>query len=248
MAMNFVLFYLHFAILTQAGPGAAFVSHAFQNSLQVNQSGTLSDQWFNTISLSPLNLLLFLNKCRALLIVLPSHYLLTLHVRHLCDYIVDYVYVLKVKIVKKLTEICYIQTLSYFVAMIEMSWLQISLSLSVLRYGSQFSLRQSDLSCWLHSHDHTYPLKYPDGRGSSYQQQVTCYEFHDPNNIWALRRPGEWVKDLYENEIREKLYKMYFVYSILLCNNCVCICLSVSTVPMTLLSQWMMTVQSGIRI
>ena len=35
MAMNFVLFYLHFAVLTQAGPGAAFVSHAFQNSLQV---------------------------------------------------------------------------------------------------------------------------------------------------------------------------------------------------------------------
>ena len=45
MAINFVLFYLHFAVLTQAGPGAAFVSHAFQSSLQVRSSfSTLSDQ------------------------------------------------------------------------------------------------------------------------------------------------------------------------------------------------------------
>ncbi len=43
---------------------------------------------------------------------------------------------------------------------------------TVMRYGSQLSLRSSDLSCWLHSHSHLYPLKYPDNRGSSYQQQV----------------------------------------------------------------------------
>ena len=63
----------------------------------------------------------------------------------------------------------------------------------MLRYGSYFSLRSVELSCWLHSHNHTYPLKYADGRGSSYQQQVTCYDFNDVNNFWALRKPGRWV-------------------------------------------------------
>ena len=61
----------------------------------------------------------------------------------------------------------------------------------VLRYGTHLTLRSVDLACWLHSHPHLYPLKYPDGRGSSYQQQVTCYEFKDSNNVWAVRRPGE---------------------------------------------------------
>ena len=88
----------------------------------------------------------------------------------------------------------------------------LSLSLSpVLRYGSHISLRSSELSCWLHSHSHLYPLKYPDDRGSSYQQQVTCYEFADQNNLWAIRRPAGptttavgpdsspvWNKDLVE--------------------------------------------------
>ena len=60
----------------------------------------------------------------------------------------------------------------------------------MLRYGSSFSLRSLEYSCWLHSHNHTYPLKYPDGRGSSFQQQVTCYEFRDDNNLWTIRRPG----------------------------------------------------------
>ena len=60
----------------------------------------------------------------------------------------------------------------------------------VLWYGSCFSMHSSDLSCWLHSHNHTYPLKYPDGRGSSYQQQVTCYEFRDINNFWIIRKPN----------------------------------------------------------
>ena len=59
----------------------------------------------------------------------------------------------------------------------------------VLRYGSQVSLKSADALCWLHSHPHLYPLKYPDDRGSSYQQQVTCYEFTDVNNLWEIRRP-----------------------------------------------------------
>ena len=38
MVMNFALFYVHFAILTQSGPGNAFVSRGFRNSLEVSQS------------------------------------------------------------------------------------------------------------------------------------------------------------------------------------------------------------------
>ncbi len=45
-------------------------------------------------------------------------------------------------------------------------------------YGSQITLRHThNHMCWLHSHPHNYPFKYDDGRGSSGQQQVTCYSF-----------------------------------------------------------------------
>lgn len=59
-----------------------------------------------------------------------------------------------------------------------------------MRYGSKFALRHAGSNCWLHSHDALYPLKYEDGRGSSHQQHVTCYEFRDTNNLWVVRRPG----------------------------------------------------------
>lgn len=36
VAMNLLLFYLHFLLLTQAGPGNAFVSIAFRNSLEAS--------------------------------------------------------------------------------------------------------------------------------------------------------------------------------------------------------------------
>lgn len=58
-------------------------------------------------------------------------------------------------------------------------------------YGSQVTLRNTfGKQCWLHSHDHTYPVKYPDGRGSSAQQQVTCYGFKDVNNWWIIKDPS----------------------------------------------------------
>lgn len=57
-------------------------------------------------------------------------------------------------------------------------------------YGSQVTLRNTfGRQCWLHSHAHTYPVKYPDGRGSSAQQQVTCYSFKDVNNWWIIKDP-----------------------------------------------------------
>ena len=64
-------------------------------------------------------------------------------------------------------------------------------------YGSQITLRPTfqtaDRPCWLHSHAHLYPVKYSDGRGSSHQQQVTCYVFKDINNWWIVKRPERQV-------------------------------------------------------
>ncbi|XP_005092590.1 protein O-mannosyl-transferase 1 [Aplysia californica] len=61
-------------------------------------------------------------------------------------------------------------------------------------YGSQITLRHTEnlangQPCWLHSHAHMYPVKYPDKRGSSHQQQVTCYVFKDINNWWIIKKP-----------------------------------------------------------
>nr|KAG5706616.1 hypothetical protein BaRGS_005686 [Batillaria attramentaria] len=60
-------------------------------------------------------------------------------------------------------------------------------------YGSQITLRHTanvgGSPCWLHSHAHVYPMRYPDSRGSSHQQQVTCYIFKDVNNWWIIKHP-----------------------------------------------------------
>ncbi|XP_005408420.1 PREDICTED: protein O-mannosyl-transferase 1 isoform X1 [Chinchilla lanigera] len=60
-------------------------------------------------------------------------------------------------------------------------------------FGSQVTLRNvfgKPLPCWLHSHQNTYPMIYENGRGSSHQQQVTCYPFKDINNWWVIKDPG----------------------------------------------------------
>lgn len=60
-------------------------------------------------------------------------------------------------------------------------------------YGSQVTLRSSasqPMPCWLHSHKANYPIRYENGRGSSHQQQVTCYPFKDVNNWWIIKDPG----------------------------------------------------------
>ncbi|KAM4662658.1 protein O-mannosyl-transferase 1 [Discoglossus pictus] len=60
-------------------------------------------------------------------------------------------------------------------------------------YGSQITLRNTmgkPVPCWLHSHKHTYPVRYEGGRGSSHQQQVTCYPYKDINNWWIVKDPA----------------------------------------------------------
>ncbi|XP_064395458.1 protein O-mannosyl-transferase 1-like isoform X2 [Halichondria panicea] len=109
LLMNIIIFYVHFLVLNQAGPGNSFVSLPFRNSLQGS---------------------------------------------------------------------------------VETPLIELSSNATLIRYNSNFTLRSTDVSCWLHSHDHLYPLKYADGRGSSYQQQVTCYDFKDPNNAWTIRKPA----------------------------------------------------------
>ncbi len=57
-------------------------------------------------------------------------------------------------------------------------------------HGSQITLRHTHgKTCWLHSHEHVYPVRYEDGRGSSHQQQVSCYGYKDVNNWWIVKRP-----------------------------------------------------------
>ncbi|EAT48016.1 AAEL000855-PA [Aedes aegypti] len=59
-----------------------------------------------------------------------------------------------------------------------------------IQHGSQITLKHTHgRVCWMHSHAHVYPIKYKDGRGSSHQQQVTCYGFKDVNNWWIVKRP-----------------------------------------------------------
>lgn len=71
-------------------------------------------------------------------------------------------------------------------------------------HGSQITLRHTHgRSCWLHSHEHLYPIKYTDGRGSSHQQQVTCYSFKDVNNWWIIKRPH--IDELVVNEPYDKI-------------------------------------------
>ncbi|XP_053328378.1 protein O-mannosyl-transferase 1 [Spea bombifrons] len=60
-------------------------------------------------------------------------------------------------------------------------------------FGSQITLRNTlgkPVPCWLHSHKHTYPVRYDGGRGSSHQQQVTCYPYKDVNNWWIVKDPA----------------------------------------------------------
>lgn len=60
-----------------------------------------------------------------------------------------------------------------------------------IAHGSQITLRNTHgRTCWLHSHHAVYPIRYPDKRGSSHQQQVTCYSFKDVNNWWIVKRPN----------------------------------------------------------
>ncbi|KAM9324314.1 protein PRRC2B [Gastrophryne carolinensis] len=59
-------------------------------------------------------------------------------------------------------------------------------------FGSQVTLRNTigkPVPCWLHSHKHMYPIMYEGGRGSSHQQQVTCYPYKDVNNWWIIKDP-----------------------------------------------------------
>ncbi|KAH8379658.1 hypothetical protein KR009_006425 [Drosophila setifemur] len=59
-------------------------------------------------------------------------------------------------------------------------------------HGSQITLRHTHgRTCWLHSHAAVYPVRYKDKRGSSHQQQVTCYSFKDVNNWWIVKRPSK---------------------------------------------------------
>lgn len=71
-------------------------------------------------------------------------------------------------------------------------------------HGSQITLRHTHgRTCWLHSHVEVYPVRYADGRGSSHQQQVTCYSFKDVNNWWIVKKPE--LTDLVASEPLQRI-------------------------------------------
>lgn len=70
---------------------------------------------------------------------------------------------------------------------------------SAVAHGSQITLRHTHgRTCWMHSHEHVYPIRYPDGRGSSHQQQISCYGYKDVNNWWIVKRPDREDLKVYE--------------------------------------------------
>lgn len=72
-----------------------------------------------------------------------------------------------------------------------------------------------------------YPIRYPDKRGSSHQQQVTCYSFKDVNNWWIVKRPEkndlvveQPVDSIKHNDIIQLVHgKITILYSLLTLNN-----------------------------
>lgn len=79
-------------------------------------------------------------------------------------------------------------------------------------HGSQVTLRHTHgRACWLHSHPHPYPIRYSDSRGSSHQQQVTCYTFkvhsvvqdkHFDITSWLIGIPLANRNTLFKDRIR----------------------------------------------
>jgi len=56
-------------------------------------------------------------------------------------------------------------------------------------HGSQITLLHTHgQRCWLHSHDATYPILYGSKRGSSHQQQVTCYPHKVLSSLFSTSR------------------------------------------------------------
>ena len=86
----------------------------------------------------------------------------------------------------------------------------------MISHGSQITLRHSHgRTCWLHSHQNVYPVRYKDNRGSSHQQQVTCYSFKDVNNWWIVKRPDKNSLVLFLNFkshiLNTEKFKVYFL-------------------------------------
>ncbi|KAJ1649567.1 Dolichyl-phosphate-mannose--protein mannosyltransferase 4 [Dispira simplex] len=59
-----------------------------------------------------------------------------------------------------------------------------------VQYNGNVRLRHKKHKVYMHSHDHHYPLRYPDGRVSSKGQQVNGYIHKDFNNYWTVLPGG----------------------------------------------------------
>ncbi|KAL0087197.1 glycosyltransferase family 39 protein [Phycomyces blakesleeanus] len=62
-------------------------------------------------------------------------------------------------------------------------------------YYDSISIMHKDTSAYLHSHNLTYPLRYPDGRISSQGQQVTGIKAPNENSYWRIKPTKEIAAD-----------------------------------------------------
>lgn len=62
----------------------------------------------------------------------------------------------------------------------------VTASIHNVYYGSVIKIKNEARKSFLHSHKHTYPLKYHDGKVSSQGQQVTGYHHPDNHNDWRI--------------------------------------------------------------
>lgn len=79
-----------------------------------------------------------------------------------------------------------------------------------VHYNDLITIKHKDTDAFLHSHLHSYPLRYEDGRVSSNTQQVTCVfdpdskEAEDVNNHWEIVPSSKDVArgtDVYTNDV-----------------------------------------------
>ncbi|ODN04872.1 Protein O-mannosyltransferase 1 [Orchesella cincta] len=106
------------------------------------------------------------------------------------------------QILLKMGTVYLIFFLTFFATYVSIFYVHLSVLIQAGPHDSVMtSAFQASLKGGLASIIKGQPIQYSDGRGSSHQQQVTCYSFKDVNNWWIVKRPD--VDNLAVNETKD---------------------------------------------